>query len=201
MPQEHRNRNFDLLRRLGDEPREVGAARAYESARVAFVVNRCWPEPLRKRTRARLEQLNAERYGARSLTFQTFNDEFPSFPVVLACDHLGGLQLHRDNGSVFPLWFARFPDLPFVAPFEASVDAARASLAGRGAGLVFPRKGFAQGMVVHTPVAGVTFRPGVCVVWTRPPERGGREHPPVYVRAFSALVDAVAASWEPPGPG
>lgn len=187
----------DLFRRirgrLGDGAHEKD--RAYENARVRFMVARLGMG----RAAHTLADRHAELYGSRGLTFGVFAEEYPDFPVLLAASTLGGVELHQDNRSVFPNWYRRFPDLPFVAPFEAHLERVAGKVrSGFAAGLVFPRKGFGQGLVVHTDVPSAEFGRGGCFTY-----RGGTRGRPVelHVRPFSDLVDAVRAGGWSAGAG
>ena len=184
---------FARLRRLGDGGADaLNMAQAYERARVKYLMTRCG---MSSRLRA-LRSLHAERFGSPGLSFELFAELFPGCPVAFAADRLDGLQLHRDPGSALPAWFSRFSDLPFIAPFEKHLE----RLGGRGdraAALVFPRKGFAQGLVIHTPVAGLCFPGGVHLEYRRPAS-ARRAEVVLHVRPFSALAEALkdgAGGW------
>lgn len=86
--------------------------------------------------------------GGGELTFEGFNDRFPNFPLVLFGTALAGMEpLHRNAGAIHPMWFKSFQNLPFMPFFE---DAAQRMTTGaRPFGLVFPRKGFREGLIIH----------------------------------------------------
>ena len=118
----------------------------WETARVEATVKRL---KLHKNV---LGELRKQSGG--ELTLEGFNDRFPNFPVVLGGNSLVGMEpLHRHSGAIHPMWFKSFRNLPFISFYEdllhvAGVD----SLADsnfRPFGLVFPRKGFRDGLIVH----------------------------------------------------
>lgn len=188
-----RDELFARLRRLGDGGADdLAMAHAYERARVKYLMTRCGLEPRIKALRG----LHAERYGTPGLSFELFDEMFPGCPVVFAADRLGGLQLHRDPKSALPDWFTRFSDLPFIAPFEAFLGRV-GDRRGRAAALVFPRKGFAQGLVLHTPLPGLCYPPGVHLEYSRPGSTR-RDGVVLQIRPFSALAEALkegAGAW------
>ena len=82
------------------------------------------------------------------LNFEWFNSE-NYLPIYLACIHdLGKQPLHRNQKAIQPNWFLKFPTLPFVAPYKKLLASLPNSM-GRPVGLIFPRKGFGQGLIIH----------------------------------------------------
>ncbi len=116
-------------------------ASKWESSRVEWTLKRLKLDIQRK-------QLMAEAGFDRGFTYINFARVAPSFPVDLVAEpRRGQLPIHRDTKAVHPLWFKAFRGLPFVADYEARFE--ECSKEGRPFGMVFPRKGFLQGMVLH----------------------------------------------------
>jgi hypothetical protein len=191
---------MDFFARMGSGGRdrmEEAANLRYETLKVKFVMSRSGLGPQEVR---RLSRLHEDRYGVPGLSFGIFREEYPTYPVLLQCSRLEGLRLHTDPKSILPVWFKNFESLPFVPPFVAFHDSIVAveKLGGRGVGLVFPRKGFQQGLVVHTAVAnGSGWEQGPCFCF-----RGGRKGArlDLFVRPFVALVDEIynnGHGWSP----
>lgn len=127
----------------GPEAREFARAQ-WEHARVEFVLKHF---KIRHRRREILDTVEA-RSGVRHLNFAAFAAAFPTFPVELSTDTLADhVPLDRNKKAVLPYWFKSFESLPFVPPF---LDLVRDRVDdGRIVGLIFPRRGFQQGLVIH----------------------------------------------------
>jgi hypothetical protein len=99
----------------------------------------------------RLRRLYADVHGKPGLSFAIFNEQYPTFPVLLRADRLNGVELYTDNRAVLPAWFQtkKTRKVPFFPAFEAFRWGRHSC--GRVPGLVFPRKGFPRGMVIHGP--------------------------------------------------
>ena len=120
----------------------------WETARVEATVKRL---KLHKNVMGELRK-----QSGGELTFEGFNDRFPNFPVVLAGTALVGMEpLHRHSGAIHPMWFKSFRNLPFISFYEdfihttASLASFTNSVALRPRGMVFPRKGFRDGLILH----------------------------------------------------
>ena len=84
----------------------------------------------------------------RSLTFSMFH-EHVDLPIRLGFDALAGvIPLHRDQKAVLPNWYKHFLNLSFVKAYDQAFEGLRVKNE-TPFGLIFPRKGFAQGMIVH----------------------------------------------------
>ena len=181
-----------MNRRTGDALRELEIQR-YEASRVEFLLNRC----NMGRWRSRLYSAAEETLGHRVLRLSVFNDFFPDFPIVLGASRLDGVKLHTDKRSLLPALFRDFESAPFVAAyeefFEANIDKAQ----GRAVGLVFPRKGLKQGLIMHNGGLDAYWVKGTSLVYT-----GGTRKAPVqlYVQAYQSLIDAIYGKghgWRP----
>ena len=145
------NNPFHALRGQDMDAMRAETAAGYEHARVVFTLKRLGlPEVVKPMMRRARERLAESR-----LTFAQFDAQFPSFPVHLECDNLsrtaekGPHQLDLRNDAVLPVWFKIFRKLPFMAIYEPYYDAARKKGEERPIALVFPRRGFRDGLVVH----------------------------------------------------
>ena len=61
----------------------------------------------------------------------------------------GVQQLHRDPRAIHPMWFKSFLSLPFVKLYEERLEELYDAKQKKPFGMVFPRKGFAQGLILH----------------------------------------------------
>ena len=119
----------------------------WETARVEATVKRL---KLHKNV---LGELRKQSGG--ELTFEGFNDRFPNFPAVLFGTALAGMEpLHRHSGAIHPMWFKSFRNLPFISFYEDALHVAGSEGLSdtdgfRPFGLVFPRKGFRDGLILH----------------------------------------------------
>ena len=117
---------------------------AWEHARVQFVIKHF---RLQRHRHELLEEAPIL-HGARHLTFDGFAQHFPTFPIRLVTENLGGQKpLHRDQKAVLPYWFKSFTELPFMPPYEEALT--RHMAFGRPVGMIFLRSGFKQGLVIH----------------------------------------------------
>ena len=87
--------------------------------------------------------------GKPDLTFRAFEEVYPSFPIVLGASRLGGVQLHLDQKAMIPALFKAFGAAPFMTAYEQFYETAAKRAGSRPVGLVFPRKGFKNGLVVY----------------------------------------------------
>lgn len=116
------------------------ALRQWESKRVDWTIRRLG-------LTAQLKEVASYDDGD-FLSFEAFNSIF-SFPVYLTANQLKDrLPLHKDQKSIHPNWFKAFSKLPFVQLFAENLKTYGSYR--HAVGMVFPRKGFAQGMIVHT---------------------------------------------------
>jgi hypothetical protein len=154
--------------------------RQWESGRVEWLLRRL------KLNKERLELLADSSTALYS--FAEFNRVVP-FPVWLGSDRLKGhLPIHKDPRSIHPLWFKSFTSLPFMRAFEARFDELSAASNGKPIGMVFPRKGFQQGLIVHTGSYEHFVMPGAsCHVF-----KGGKKHGSnIVVQPFQGFADCV----------
>jgi hypothetical protein len=139
--------------------------------------------------------------GKRELRFSTFNEAYSSFPVFLGSHTLRCLGgpwpkptgpdycVHRDMSSVEPQRFKRFGGVPFVVAYQDFYNASFREAAGRPIGLVFPRRGFMRGMIIHNDASERFWREGLSWVYKVP----GTENR-LYVQPFIFFLQAIKES-------
>jgi|TARA_R110000824_G_scaffold265278_2_gene454176 hypothetical protein len=169
----------------------------WESARVEYAVRR-----LKLGTHV-LRELRAQE-GGSALSFENFNDRFPTFPMLLSASTLPGEQpMHRHPKGIHPMWFKSFTGLPFMRFYEDELAKHQSEVFGgdgsRVLGMVFPRKGFAQGLIVHNGEWQTYLPPNAgCHLY-----QGGKvKSMTLVVQPFMALLDHIikGVHWEPANP-
>jgi|TARA_R110000824_G_scaffold82768_15_gene207528 hypothetical protein len=169
----------------------------WESARVEYAIKRL------KLGRHALRELQAVAPSGR-ISFDDFNNRFPTFPMLLSASSLPGeTPMHRNPKGIHPMWFKSFKGLPFISFYEEELERYKAEVFGndesRVLGMVFPRKGFAHGLVVHNG-DWQTYLPqnSGCHLY-----QGGKvKSMTLVVQPFSGLLDHVLGGlhWEPANP-
>jgi hypothetical protein len=113
----------------------------WESSRVEWTLRRLKLEGPRK-------EILADAVGGQ-YTFAEFN-RVVDFPMYLSAEPMmGATPIHRDPHAVHPMWFKSFRSLPFVKLYEERLESWCDSKQDRPLGMVFPRKGFLQGLIIH----------------------------------------------------
>ena len=97
------------------------------------------------------------------LTF-VLQRECVKLPIWLGASTLPrlGCPLHLSNRAVFPLWLGKFDKLPILPPFMALCREADPDIP---VGLIFPRKGFQQGLILHSGGQDYIASRGSAIVW------------------------------------
>lgn len=146
MPPEHPfeklTRGHNHVHRL-----EVMANTAFEEGKVAYVM-KVFKMNVRLVGKT-LRDDEADVTGNSDLTFRAFDTVFPTFPIYLGASRLGGVQLHLEQSAMLPALFKSFGAAPFVEAYDAFYESAATRVTGRPVGLIFPRKGFKNGLVVY----------------------------------------------------
>ncbi len=151
-----------------------------------------------------LRKIAERQTGKPDLTFRAFDEGHPSFPIVLGASRLGGVQLHLDQKAMIPALFKAFGSAPFVTEFEQFYETAVARACGRPVGLIFPRKGFRNGMVVYAtddPQVIPFSERETCLTYA-----GGskKDRHWLIVRSFQKMMEAVhnaGHGWRPESDG
>lgn len=165
---------------------------------------------------ARLIRYCESETGTAALRFSAFNDCFPTFPFVIGCTRLqrvpmpgrvrkGGqpkltpldYHIHRDPASTEPARFKQFQAVPFVGAYQTFYNEAAKHANGRAIALIFPRRGFLHGMVMHNDASEQYWSEGLSWVYKVPSTENK-----LYVRPLSALVEDIydgGRGWRPPG--
>lgn len=121
-------------------------------------------------------------------TFEVFN-QVVNFPMYLFAEPLLNVSpIHRDPRTIHPLWFKAFRGLPFVERYEERMEPLLTRYPDRPIGMVFPRKGFLQGLLIHNGDWDLLTPPQAsCHVF-----KGGRKKAMnLIVQPYSGFVDHV----------
>lgn len=135
-----------LLSRIQRFGSDGDADARWESARVEYTLRCLGREKL-------LRELQRASTDGK-LNFELLRQSLPQFPVALAAATFRDrLPLHRDPLAVHPFWFKSFRSLPFVAKYIELTKLRRSQTSCRLYpplfGVVFPRRGFREGLIVH----------------------------------------------------
>lgn len=115
-------------------------AKRWQHSRVHWTVQQLALQKERKQ----FERQN----GNELLTFEWLNG-LGCLPVYLSYVHdLGKQPLHKQPKAVQPNWFKAFPSLPFISHYVELVKSIPVNI-DKPIGLIFPRKGFGQGLILH----------------------------------------------------
>jgi hypothetical protein len=150
----------------------------------------------------------SQEYGQHELRFAAFQEMFPTFPFVFGCHMLQGLAVpwstkptpityavHTDTHSVEAARYTKFDAVPFVVAYKELYEQLATFANGRSIALVFPRKGFLHGMVLHDDQSEQYWPQGLAEVYKF--TAGGRDRR-LYRMPFTALVAAIASQqWKP----
>ena len=118
------------------------AIKQFESKRVEWTLRRLGME--RQRKEIYRDSVTSE------YTCDAFNRVVDNFPMVLCCESLKGkIPIHKDQKSVHPNWFKKFLGLSFAEAYADHFEKLSAAKLGKPIGMIFPRKGFAQGLLMH----------------------------------------------------
>lgn len=164
----------------------------YEEGRLDYLLKAL---RLPKRVRYQLREKNERETGFTTLTFRCFNEEYPTFPILLGSTALEGIKLHLDPRAFLPQWFNNFTQLPFLPYYDAFCEAAAPRASGRSLGLVFRRNGVRHGLIVMNDEMDLL---GMGVpAFVHPDAKSKRR---LYVAAFQKVVEAVhngGHGWKP----
>jgi len=120
---------------------------AFEEGKVNYLL-KTFNYNVRKAA-AQLCKLAEQTVGSPDLTFRAFHQQEPSFPLYLGASRLNGVQLHLEPTAMLPALFKAFGAAPFVQFYDQFYEANAERAGDRPVGLVFPRKGFKNGLVVY----------------------------------------------------
>jgi hypothetical protein len=97
---------------------------------------------------------------AGNLTFSSVNSCLQLSMCFASYAMTGKLAIHRDTKHVHPLWFKNFEKLPFVVVYLEKYREYSCTSQGefRPLCMVFPRKGFMQGMCIHNGAVDTYLR-------------------------------------------
>jgi hypothetical protein len=152
----------------------------WESGRVDWTLRRLGLEKQRR------EMFSSSDSGV--YTFAEFN-RVVDFPVFLFAEPMiGALPLHRDPKAIHPMWFKSFRGLPFVQRYEEHFETLIATHKNKPLGMVFPRKGFSQGLVIHNgDWELLVAQQASCHIF-----KGGRKHAMnLIVQPYNGFIDNI----------
>lgn len=135
-----------------------------------------------------------QQHDERRLTFVALNFQFPTFPFLLGCSRLEGNPVHKDRKSTEPARFKSFGSVPFVQAFHEFKEQVGQEAAWRSVGVIFPRKGFRYGMIIHDNDEESYWEQGLS--WVYKDAKGDR----IYVQPFTAVLDSIydnGRGWRP----
>jgi|TARA_R110000751_G_scaffold47597_13_gene106518 hypothetical protein len=163
-------------------------ASKWESSRVEWTMRRLKLGDERK-------QMMHESGYAGNYTYEAFIRTVPSFPMdIVAEPRRDELPLHRDAKAVHPMWFKSFRSLSFVSVYEERFG--ESSREERPFGMVFPRKGFLQGLILHNGDWDLFIPPqSSCHLF-----KGGKKRSMnLIVQPYQGFIDHVykGLSWRP----
>lgn len=170
-----------LLGKIEKFEQAESSIRQWESARVEWTLRRLKLEPQRK-------EILTSSVG-NQYTFAEFRRVVSNFPLHLIAEPLkDSMPIHRDPRAIHPMWFKSFRGLPFVKRYEERFEELYSTFQGKPFGMVFPRKGFAQGLVLHNGDWDL-FVPtqSSCHVF-----KGGKKHAmTLLIQPYSGLIDHI----------
>jgi hypothetical protein len=176
----------------------------FESALVEHTLKRFNLQHARRQ----VSETRMKMVGVPQLTFEGFLEAFPTFPFVLGANRLRGLavpwqqkplplnyEVHKDSWSLEPHRFKSWNRVPFVEAYKQFYDAVMGDgKVAKPVGLIFPRKGFRYGMIIHNDSSEHYWDRGLCWVYK---DRNGKH---MYVQPYTNLLEAVYAAgrgWKP----
>lgn len=128
-----------LLGKIEKYNQQDCAAKQWESKRVEWTLTRLG---LAKQKKEILYASEDKLYS-----FKAFNTL--GFPMELCADAMTGhMPIHKDPKSIHPAWFKSFANLHFAKLFNEALDEF-VEKKTKPMGMIFPRKGFSQGLIMH----------------------------------------------------
>jgi hypothetical protein len=178
-----------ILRNVQQDKFKAIDAGRFEAALVRHMLKRLsLPKSAERRVRDRWQEQHGERY----LKFAAFNAVFSTFPFLMGSTRLE-THVHEDPKSTEPARFKKFSRVPFVQSYEEFFQDVAVEAATRSTALVFPRRGFRYGLVIHNDESETYWDKGLCWVYK------GEKHR-LYVQPFVNLLDAIyrdGHGWRP----
>lgn len=170
-----------LLSRIERFEQAEGRIRHWESARVEWTLRRLKLEAPRREL-----QSSADFTG---YTCDDFNRVVGTFPMYLFAEQLEDEPpIHRDGRAIHPNWFKTFRNLPFVKKYEERFEELYPNHKDRPLAMIFPRKGFAQGLVLHNGNWDLFVPPQAsCHLF-----KGGKKHAmTLAVQPYAGFIDHI----------
>ena len=126
--------------------------------------------------------------GNRNLKLEDFRD-YVNLEMTLVAEPLSGeIPIHKSTKSVHPNWFRAFTTMPFVRSYYAHYDERSNGRKDYQLGMVFPRKGMRQGLILHNGDLTRFLLPTCCAhVFC-----GSNSKPmPLVVQPFTNFIQAI----------
>ena len=112
----------------------------WENNRVEWTLNRLGKKSVKKEILAGA--------GNNFLSFDDFNNH-ADFPIKLFAEYLSDIPpIHKNQKFIHPFWFKSFLRLPIVERYSDLFEK-EVRNTDKPIGMVFPRKGFLQGLIIH----------------------------------------------------
>lgn len=180
----------DMIRNRGPAEQLAADEARGEEALVKYLVK---VFNLGLAARAEMARTWHSRHRVHALRIAVFNDRYPTFPFLLGYSRLGGKHVHRDPGAAEPSRFRKFSDVSFVEAYREFYDDNYHPKDLRKLGLVFPRRGFVHGMIIHNDDTEMFWASGLC--WVYKSKKGQR----LYVQPLNNVMEQVKKSrtWRP----
>ena len=177
-----------LMGRIEKFEESTAQSAKWESSRVEWTMRRLKLDSQRK-------EIISELGYVGNLPYEAFFRAVPTFPMdIVAEPRKGELPLHRDPRAVHPAWFKSFRKLPVVETYEEHFG--ENSREERPFGMVFPRKGFLQGLILHNGDWDMFVPPhSSCHVF----KGGNKRSMHLIVQPYQGFIDHVrnGISWRP----
>ena len=132
-----RGDNLEISR---DEEKEL----RWEESTVKHILGRFNIRPMERI----LRKAHADRFERPLLRAELFHEFLADFPIYFGTRYMRGL--HRDNACMMPNVINNFSRTPIVKAMEGFLDSVPADLQDGCVGVVFPRRGYQRGMIIHT---------------------------------------------------
>lgn len=162
----------------------------YEEDKVKFLLKRLKLSKLE----GELRHTQVLQTNESFLTFDAFNNMFPTFPILLGAVKLK--NVHIDSRTQLPTLIKSFESAPFVELYEQFYEQNnnRADKESRLIGLVFPRKGIPSGLIIYATddLEEIPFSEKELLLTYLSGK--GKDRSYIMVRSFGKVLDAIHSS-------
>ena len=190
-----------LTKGFSSEYRITEAHKQYEHRRVLATMRALGLTPYIRELSKTVEAST----GGKLLAFMDFKDRFPTFPFLLGASRLCGVPIpggttpesylvHTDPFATETARFKNFERVPFVIAYRSFCEYGGAAN-GRSRGLVFNRRGWAEGMIIHDDSSEQYWNGGLC--WVYKEKKSTKR---LYIQPYAFLLAAIynrGRGWQP----